>query len=96
MMRSYLILLTQRCSRRLLGKPILLMRDTTERLSHRRNCSVGGYQASQIVDEVIQLMESDVDYQHMARANNPYGLGDAAEHIAAILSKVDLEQKYAV
>ena len=100
MMRSYLILTDSGGVQEeapSLGKPILVMRDNTERPEAVAAGTVRlvGTTPRRIVDEVVQLMESNIDYQQMARANNPYGIGDAAEHIVATLSKVDSEQKYA-
>ena len=70
-----------------LGKPVLDMRDTTERpeaVDAGTVKLVGTNQAS-IVREANQLLDDPVAYDAMARAHNPYGDGLAAERIRDIL-----------
>jgi UDP-N-acetylglucosamine 2-epimerase (non-hydrolysing) len=66
-----------------LGKPVLVMRDTTERPEAVDEGTVRlvGTDAQKIVGEVQRLLNSDEDYQRMARAHNPYGDGKAAGRI---------------
>ena len=70
-----------------LGKPVLVMRDTTERPEAVEAGTVRlvGTDYQKIVDHVTMLMEDQDVYQTMQRAVNPYGDGLAAERIAARL-----------
>ena len=66
-----------------IGKPVLVMRDTTERpegVSAGTVRLVGAHRKS-IVDGVSQLIEDITVYQRMATANNPYGDGNASSRI---------------
>ena len=75
-----------------LGKPVLVMRETTERPEAvlAGTVKMVGVDRKRIVSEVIQLLESDAAYRVMSRAHNPYGSGDAAPTIAARLSEEKL------
>ena len=66
-----------------LGKPVLVMRDTTERPEALEEGTVRlvGTDSHAIVSEVKRLLASDKAYQTMARAHNPYGDGQAARRI---------------
>lgn len=66
-----------------LGKPVLVMRDTTERPEAITAGTVKlvGTDKRTIVDAVIQLLSSDADYQAMSKAHNPYGDGMACQRI---------------
>jgi len=66
-----------------LGKPVLVMRDTTERPEALQEGTVRlvGTDTRAIVSEVKRLLASDKAYQTMARAHNPYGDGQAAGRI---------------
>lgn len=66
-----------------LGKPVLLMRDNTERPEALEAGTVKlvGTDVAKIVCAVTDLMESPVNYEIMARATNPYGDGKACERI---------------
>lgn len=66
-----------------LGKPVLVMRDTTERPEAVDEGTVRlvGTCAANIVSEVRRLLDSTDEYQAMSRAHNPYGDGHAAERI---------------
>ena len=59
------------------------MRDTTERPEAVDEGTVRlvGTDAQKIVGEVQRLLNSEEDYQRMARAHNPYGDGKAAGRI---------------
>jgi UDP-N-acetylglucosamine 2-epimerase (non-hydrolysing) len=68
-----------------LGKPVLVMRDTTER---PEGVSAGtallvGPRADTIVEHTVHLLEDRQAYESMANAVNPYGDGRAAERILA-------------
>lgn len=71
-----------------LGKPVLVMRDTTERPEAVAAGTVRlvGTSTQRIVDTAQQLLNDPVAYQSMARAHNPYGDGQAAQRIAQMLS----------
>lgn len=71
-----------------LGKPVLVMRDTTERPEAVAAGTVKlvGADACNIVKEVSNLLEDQIAYQSMARALNPYGDGKACNRIRQILS----------
>lgn len=66
-----------------LGKPVLVMRDTTERPEAVEEGTVllVGTDSEKIVGAVQRLLYSDSAYQAMARAHNPYGDGKAAGRI---------------
>ncbi|CAI8825520.1 UDP-N-acetylglucosamine 2-epimerase [Burkholderia ambifaria] len=66
-----------------LGKPVLVMRDTTERPEAVAAGTVRlvGSDSSRIVEACRQLLDDAVRYEEMARAHNPYGDGRACERI---------------
>lgn len=66
-----------------LGKPVLVMRDTTERPEavDAGTVKLVGTNADLIVSEVARLLDDRVAYDAMARAHNPYGDGLAAGRI---------------
>lgn len=70
-----------------LGKPVLVMRDTTERPEAvtTGNVEMVGTDADKIVSAAGRLMDDSAAYQKMAEAKNPYGDGDASRKIADIL-----------
>ncbi|WP_043003764.1 non-hydrolyzing UDP-N-acetylglucosamine 2-epimerase [Comamonas testosteroni] len=70
-----------------LGKPVLVMRDTTERPEavDAGTVKLVGTNTETIVQQATELLESSVAYQTMARAHNPYGDGQAATRIAKLL-----------
>lgn len=70
-----------------LGKPVLVMRDTTERPEAVRAGTVRliGTDSTAIVSETARLLTHSQDYQVMAQAHNPYGDGLAADRIVATL-----------
>jgi UDP-N-acetylglucosamine 2-epimerase (non-hydrolysing) len=73
-----------------LGKPVLVMRDTTERPEGIQAGTVKlvGTNESLIVTEAAALLDDPVLYQRMATASNPYGDGHAAERVvSAILGR---------
>lgn len=71
-----------------LGKPVLVMRDTTERPEGvaAGTAKLVGADAAVIVAETTRLLDEPGAYERMARAHNPYGDGTASHRIAAILS----------
>ena len=73
-----------------LGKPVLVMRDTTERPEALESGTVHlvGTNYDKIVGEVSTLLEDAEAYQKMSKAVNPYGDGHACERIAEYLAKI--------
>ncbi len=70
-----------------LGKPVLVMRDETERpegLEAGTLELVGPHRAA-IVDAATRLLRDEVAYARMSRASNPYGDGRASERLAGWL-----------
>ncbi len=72
-----------------LGKPVLVMRDTTERPEALEAGTVRlvGTDYDRIVDEVSRLLTDPAAYAAMAQATNPYGDGRACPRIAAALTR---------
>jgi len=70
-----------------LGKPVLVMRDTTERPEALKSGTVHlvGTNHDLIVNEVSTLLVDPVAYERMSKAVNPYGDGLASERIALAL-----------
>ena len=67
-----------------LGKPVLVMRDTTERPEALSAGTVRlvGTDYDAIVGNVSMLLDSEAEYQKMSHAVNPYGDGKACKRIA--------------
>ena len=73
-----------------LGKPVLVMRDITERpeaVDAGTVKLVGGNRTS-IIEGVSVLMEDNKEYERMSKAHNPYGDGRASKRIGDILSQI--------
>ena len=72
-----------------LGKPVLVMRDTTERPEALEAGTVKlvGTDYDKIVGEVSALLDDPVYYNRMSKAVNPYGDGKACKRIVAFLNK---------
>ena len=70
-----------------LGKPVLVMRDTTERPEALESGTVRlvGTDYNKIVGEVSTLLENALAYERMSKAVNPYGDGKACQRIVDIL-----------
>ncbi len=70
-----------------LGKPVLVMRDTTERPEALDSCTVHlvGTDHGLIVNEVSMLLDNPVAYEKMSKAVNPYGDGLACGRIVDAL-----------
>lgn len=70
-----------------LGKPVLVMRDTTERPEavEAGTVKLVGTDCAAIVREANRLLDDPAAYDAMARAHNPYGDGLAAKRIGDIL-----------
>ena len=72
-----------------LGKPVLVMRDTTERPEGiaAGTLKLVGTSEETIYAEFKRLLEDEAAYEAMSRASNPYGDGHACERIADALCK---------
>ncbi|MBE6632616.1 MAG: UDP-N-acetylglucosamine 2-epimerase (non-hydrolyzing) [Ruminococcaceae bacterium] len=72
-----------------LGKPVLVMRDTTERPEGiaAGTLKLVGTDETVIYDNFKLLLENREEYEKMSRASNPYGDGLASKRIADILEK---------
>lgn len=70
-----------------LGKPVLVMRDTTERPEGiaAGTLKLVGTEEKTIYSEFSRLLSDEKEYEAMSRASNPYGDGHACERIADIL-----------
>lgn len=73
-----------------LGKPVLVMRDVTERPEGVDSGTVElvGSNYQKIIQGVSRLLENKKHYQKMSRANNPYGDGLACKRIVDVLSTI--------
>ena len=71
-----------------LGKPVLVMRDTTERPEALASGTVHlvGTDYDKIINEVSTLLENEAAYEEMSKAVNPYGDGKACSRIVAVLN----------
>lgn len=74
-----------------LGKPVLVMRDTTERPEgvEAGNAKLVGTNKAVIIEELTKLLTDDGAIEAMAKVQNPYGDGTAAKQIADILVKTN-------
>ncbi|GAA0296619.1 UDP-N-acetylglucosamine 2-epimerase (non-hydrolyzing) [Psychrosphaera haliotis] len=72
-----------------LGKPVLVMRDTTERPEavEAGTVKLVGTGVEKITSEVSSLLNNANSYQEMSFAHNPYGDGQACQRICDILAK---------
>lgn len=70
-----------------LGKPVLVMRDTTERPEavEAGTVQLVGTEVNKIVNGVVQLLEDETTYIRMSTTYNPYGDGKACDRIIAAL-----------
>ena len=77
-----------------LGKPVLVMRDTTERPEALASGTVHlvGTDYNKIVNEVSTLLDDSVAYEAMSHAVNPYGDGRACSRIVEVLSGKTMER----
>jgi UDP-N-acetylglucosamine 2-epimerase (non-hydrolysing) len=71
-----------------LGKPVLVMRDTTERPEGvtAGTAKLIGTEKDRIVSEIFTLLDDNSAYSAMARAHNPFGDGRASQRIAEIIT----------
>lgn len=73
-----------------LGKPVLVMRDNTERPEALEAGTVKlvGTDYDKIINEVSELLDNEVSYNKMSKAVNPYGDGSACKRIVDFLKEV--------
>lgn len=73
-----------------LGKPVLVMRDVTERPEAIEAGTVRlvGADRSRIVANVVELLDNEASYAAMSKAHNPYGDGKACARIISILKGI--------
>jgi len=71
-----------------LGKPVLVMRETTERPEgiEAGTAKLVGTERARIVTEIFTLLDDKAAYESMARAHNPFGDGHSARRIAELLA----------
>lgn len=76
-----------------LGKPVLVMRDTTERPEALESGTVHlvGTDYNKIMSEVSTLLDDPDAYESMSKAINPYGDGQACRRIASVLAGRDID-----
>ena len=76
-----------------LGKPVLVMRETTERPEaiEAGTAKLVGTGRGRIAEEAARLLTGAAAYAAMSQAKNPYGDGTAAQQIAAILAHAAAE-----
>ena len=72
-----------------LGKPVLVMRETTERPEGiaAGTARLVGTDQKRIVTEIFNLLDDKAAYHAMAHAHNPFGDGTAAQQIAEIVAR---------
>ncbi len=72
-----------------LGKPVLVMRDTTERPEavEAGTVKLVGTKPEKIIDETQRLIDDAKAYEKMSRAHNPYGDGKASRRIVEFLKQ---------
>lgn len=77
-----------------LGKPVLVMRDTTERPEALSSGTVHlvGTDYDKIINEVSILLDDATAYEKMSKAVNPYGDGKACDRIVRILNDENVER----
>ena len=73
-----------------LGKPVLVMRDTTERPEALEAGTVKlvGTDTELIIKEAQELLDNKESYEYMSKAHNPYGDGEACKKIVEFFIKV--------
>jgi len=73
-----------------LGKPVLVMRDVTERPEavDAGTVRLVGANRERIIANVSELIENETSYKQMSRAHNPYGDGKACSRIIDVLGTI--------
>ena len=74
-----------------LGKPVLVMRDTTERPEavEAGTVKLVGTNKEAIIQEAQKLLDDEKEYNKMSKAHNPYGDGKACERIVEFIKGVE-------
>ena len=74
-----------------LGKPVIVMRDTTERPEavEAGTVKLVGTNKESIINESQKLLDNQNEYNTMAKAHNPYGDGKACERIVEFIKGVE-------
>lgn len=72
-----------------LGKPVLVLRDTTERPEgvEAGTLKLVGTEYEDIIREAQRLLDDSEEYERMSKASNPYGDGHASERIVKVLEE---------
>ena len=72
-----------------LGKPVLVMRDTTERPEavEAGTVKLVGANSNSIFEAISKLLMDSVSYEDMSKAHNPYGDGKSSKYIYEIITK---------
>ena len=72
-----------------LGKPVLVMRDVTERPEavEAGTVKLVGSSESVLIKNISSLLDDETAYTEMSRAHNPYGDGRACDRIIAFVAK---------
>ena len=75
-----------------LGKPVLVMRDTTERPEAviAKTVKLVGTHTETIIKEAQKLLNDTIEYEKMSKAHNPYGDGKSCERIVEFIKGVEL------
>ena len=73
-----------------LGKPVLIMRNITERPEAVTAGTVKlvGTEVERIVSEIIFLLDDEEEYQRMSHIHNPYGDGLASSRICKVIQNL--------
>lgn len=73
-----------------LGKPVLVLRDTTERPEGvlANTLKLVGTNKNTIISEAQKLIDDQAHYERMAKAKNPYGDGTASKQIAKQIEQI--------
>ena len=79
-----------------LGKPVLVMRDTTERPEalDAGTVKLVGTDYNKIVHEVSTLLDDEAAYEKMSMAVNPYGDGLACGRIVRFINNINMDMRY--
>jgi len=72
-----------------LGKPVLVMRDTTERPEavEAETVKLVGTNKDMIIKEAQNLLDNETEYHNMSKAHNPYGDGKACDRIIKFIKE---------
>ncbi|MBK5214530.1 MAG: UDP-N-acetylglucosamine 2-epimerase (non-hydrolyzing) [Flavobacteriaceae bacterium] len=77
-----------------LGKPVLVMRETTERPEavDAGTVILVGTDTQKIIDETFALLDNETHFKEMSSHHNPYGDGKACGRILAFMKELELEE----